>query len=115
VTGQQILDGRRVVHVAGRDDHLVDQLGVGVDRQVRFEAVEAAVMGLMSVAALDINGGDHPVGGDTPGDTKHPVVAGLDVLAGHDGQQLRCRGRRAGQVLEEEGQVPTGRPILAAL
>jgi hypothetical protein len=74
------------------DDDLVDQFGVGVDRQVGLVAVEAPVPGLVTVTGLGIDCGDHPVGGDPPGDPEQPPVAAavvvVDVLARHDRQQL---------------------------
>jgi hypothetical protein len=36
VAGQQIGDRHRIVHVAGRDDDLIDQLRVRINRQVRL-------------------------------------------------------------------------------
>lgn len=84
------------------DDHLVDQLRIRVDRNVGLVAIEAAIMGLMTVAGLRVDRGDHPVGRHSPGDTEHPVVASVDVLAGDDSQQLHGVGRRARQRLGVE-------------
>ena len=42
---------------------------------------------------LGVDGGDHPVLGDPAGDPEHPVLAGLEVLAQHRGQQRRGLAR----------------------
>ena len=40
------------------------------------------------MAGLSIHGRDQPIPGHPPGNAKHPVIAGLDILAGHQRQQL---------------------------
>src|SRR5215216_3223059 len=51
-------------------------------------AIEAVGGGLVPVASLRVDGGDHPVVGDLGGDPPAPwPLAGLDVLAGDQRQQ----------------------------
>jgi hypothetical protein len=55
VAGQQVVDRRGVMDVAGGDGHLVDDLRTRAHGKVRFVAIEFAVMGLMAFS------GDQPV------------------------------------------------------
>jgi len=54
---------------------------------VALVAIEAAVVGLVSVPGLRVHSGDHPVRGHLPGDAQHTVLAGLQILTQHGGQQ----------------------------
>jgi len=65
-----------------------------------FVAVKAAGAGLVAVAGLGVDGGDHPVGGDLRGDPEAAIGVLLQVLAHHGGQQPSglghpCRQRAA--------------------
>ena len=55
---------------------------------LRLVAVEAAVVGLVTVPGLDIDRRDDPVLRHSAGDPEDPVVALLDVLARNDREQL---------------------------
>jgi hypothetical protein len=68
--------------------------GVGLDHDMGLEPVLAAGHRLVCVPRVGVHSGDHPAGGDLPGDPPpaRPVgVAGvrhvLDVLTGDQGQQ----------------------------
>ncbi len=50
------------------------------------------------MASLGVHRGDHPVPGDLAGDAQHPILARLEVLAGHDGQQPSRLGHHRGQL-----------------
>ena len=86
VISQQVIRHGAVGGVGRGDHHVVDQLGVGIDRQVGLVAVESAVLGLVPVAGLGIHSGDDPVAGHAPHDAEDPVVAWGHVLARHQGQ-----------------------------
>ena len=73
-------------------------------------AIEAAGRGLVTVTGIGVNGGDDPVPGDLAGDTKPPVVALLEVLAQHRGQQFSHLDDLDGQVPSVE-HAETGEPI----
>ena len=50
---------------------------------MRLVAVEVTVPGLVPVAGLDVDGGDHPVTGHPAHDPEHPIVAcGDEALSG---------------------------------
>ena len=51
------------------------------------------------MAGLHVNGGDQPIAGHPPGDTKDPVVVLLDVLAGHQRQHLGSLAQRPGNLV----------------
>ena len=57
----------------------------------------------MPVAGLHIHGGDQPVPGHPPGDAKHPILVLLDVLAGHQPQQLGGFAQRPVQLATIQG------------
>ena len=58
---------------------------------------------------LRVDGRDDPVPGDPPGDPEHPIVAFVQVLAGHRGQQRRrLREHRPQLLAVEGGQQPAG-------
>jgi len=59
---------------------------------VALVAVEATLHGLVPVAGFGVDGGDHAVFGDPPGDAERPVLGLLEVLADHGGEQLRGIG-----------------------
>ncbi len=77
-----------VVGAAGLAQRRVgDDSGAGFDRDVGFAAILAAVHGLVHVAGLGIDCGDHSIGGHLPGDAPASVGAigaldRLDILAG---------------------------------
>src|SRR5215216_910651 len=78
-----------VAGVARRDLGAGDDLAVRIQADVAFVAIEAARRSLVAVTGLRVDGGDHPVLGHPPGDPQGAVVALLQVLADHGGQQLR--------------------------
>ena len=81
----------------------------GSTLRVALVAVETAAAALVPVAGLGIHRRDHPVRGDPAGDAEHPVLAGLDVLAGDQRQQLRRLSRRRLQRLAlQRGQRRPG-------
>ena len=49
------------------------------------------------MAGVSVDDRDHPVGGDLAGDPEHPIVALLQVLAHHRGQQPHGLGHRLGE------------------
>ena len=69
---EQALSGRGVPAVSRRGPGGCDDLRVGVDRDVSLVAVETAGGGLVPMPRLRVDGGDHPVLGDPPGDPEHP-------------------------------------------
>ncbi|CAN5480817.1 hypothetical protein BH09ACT8_BH09ACT8_49690 [soil metagenome] len=85
---EQFVDDVTVGGIGRGHGHLGDQLVVGIDAQVRFVPIEGPGPGLVTVAGLDVDSGDQPIPGHPPGDPKHPVLTGLDILAGHQPQQL---------------------------
>jgi hypothetical protein len=96
-------DGRRA-HLGGADD-----LTVGVGRDVRLVAVQAVGGGLVAVACLRVDGGDHPVRRGPVEDPEAPVIGLLDVLAGDRGQQRRGLGHPGVQPLVPQGVMgPVG-------
>ena len=99
---QQVIDRITVRGVGRGDCHLVDELGVGVDRQVGLVAVEATVLGLVTMASLGIHDGDDPVPGHAGDDAEHAVVAFGNVLAGHHRQQVGRLPSRARQAVTVE-------------
>jgi hypothetical protein len=78
--GDEFGDGFDVAGVTGGDLGGGDDLAVRVDGDMGFVAVETAVAGLVSVPGLRVDGRDHPIGGDFPGDPQQPGVAGMKVL-----------------------------------
>ena len=58
----------------------------------------------MPVAGLDIHGGDQPIASHLAGDAENPVRARLDVLAGHQPQQLGGLGQRPIQFVAIQGR-----------
>jgi hypothetical protein len=74
-----------------------DQLAVGVDRGMPLVAVKAAGAGLVTMAGIWVDGGDHPVGGDLAGDPEAAVATLLQVLAHHRRQQPGGLGHRRRQ------------------
>jgi hypothetical protein len=50
------------------------------------------------VAGVGVHGGDHPIGGHLAGDADHPILALLQVLAHHRGQQRGGLGHRTGKL-----------------
>jgi hypothetical protein len=96
--GDEAGDGFDVAGIAGGDRGGGDDFAVGVDGEVALVAVEAAVVGLVPVPGLRVDGGDDPVRGDLPGDAEHAVGAGFQVLTQHRGEQLRRLHHRLRQV-----------------
>ena len=78
-----------VAGVARHDLGAGDDLAVRIQADVALVAIEAAGRGLVAVTGLRVDGGDHPVLGHPPGDPQGAVVALLQILADHGGQQLR--------------------------
>ncbi len=60
----------------GGDRDRGDDLTVRIDGDVTLVAVEAAVVGLVPVPGLGVDGRDHPVLGDPAGDAHHPGCRG---------------------------------------
>jgi hypothetical protein len=92
-----VLGGAGVSGVARGDGGGGDDLGIGVDANVSFVAVESTCDGLRPVPGLRVDGGDHPVFRDPPRDPKHPRLVLIEVLTEHGGQQRRRLGHRLGQ------------------
>ena len=65
-------------------------------------AVEAAVLTLVSMAGLGVDGGDDAVPGHAPHDAEDAVGADSHVLAGHKGQQRSRLGCLAVQLVAVE-------------
>src|SRR5205085_3425793 len=84
--GDEVCDGFDVAGVAGGDRGRGDDFTVGVDGDVAFVAVETAVVGLVPVPGLRIDGGDDPVRGDPPRDPQRAVRTGFQVLTQDGGQ-----------------------------
>jgi hypothetical protein len=95
--GQQLGRGRRVAHIARGGSGRHHQLAVGVDRGMALVAVKAAGAGLVAMAGIGVDGGDHPVGGDLTRDPEAAVRGLLQVLAGHRGQQPHGLSHRRGE------------------
>src|SRR6476620_4782878 len=85
---QKFVDDVAIRGVGRRDGHVGDQVVVGIDINVGLVPIDGTGARLVPVTGLHIDGGDQPIPGHLAGDTKHPVLAGLDVLAGHQPQQL---------------------------
>ncbi len=96
---QKFVDDVAIRGVGRRDGHVGDQLVVGIDIHVGLVPIEGPGARLVPVAGLHIDGGDQPIPGHLAGDTKHPVLAGLDVLAGHQPQQLGGMRQRPVQLV----------------
>src|ERR1019366_5171020 len=91
-TFEQVINRVTVGRVGRGHGHLVDELGVGVDGQVSFVAIEAAIARLVAVAGLGVDGRDNPVLGHAAHDAKDPVIALFRVLAGDKSQQVGGAG-----------------------
>ena len=91
-----------------------DDAGIGLDRDVGFEPVLAAVHALMGMTGLGIDRGDHPIRRDSLGDTPPPVGAigildRFDILAGDQRQQRHRLGTAGTEFLVGQmTQQPVG-------
>ena len=100
---QQLIEDLAVGGVGRGDGHVGDQLVVGIDPEMRLVPIEGPCPRLVPVAGLDIDGGDQPIPGHLAGDAKHPILAGLDVLAGHQRQQVGSLSGRPIQLVAIQG------------
>ena len=80
----QVFSDGCVTSVTWRDDSVGDDLGVWIDGDVALISVETAGSGLVTMASVRIDGGDHPVLDNFPGDPEPVIGTNLDVLADHD-------------------------------
>ena len=96
--GDQIMGDGSVTSIAGCHDGVGDDLGIRINSDMTLVAVEAPGGGLVTVTGLGINGGDHPIRRDFPGDTECGIATILTVLAQDRGQQFPGLADRAGHL-----------------
>ena len=80
-----------VVGVGGSGDDLIDELGVGIDRDVGLVTVKVAVLRFVTMTCFGVDRRDHPVLRNATHDFENPVFLFGEVLAGDESEQF-CSG-----------------------
>src|SRR3954465_9878356 len=84
-----------------------DDLRVRVHGGVALVPVEPPRRGLVTVPGVRVHCGDNPILRDPARGAEHPVLAGIEVLAQHSGQQRRG-------LLDRLGELPSCRTASTA-